>query len=84
MTEPEPYVVPEGWVIDGLGHCRSCGAPIAWAITPKGKRAPINRDGVTHFATCPEARAWRRRDPVKPADVAPETEAELRAAHGDR
>lgn len=59
--EPAPYAVPTDWIMLGLGACRSCGAPIAWCQTPKGKRAPIDRDGGSHFATCPSADAWRRR-----------------------
>lgn len=40
-------------------HCRSCNAPIEWAITTKGSRIPLNphptlngnielRDGIAH------------------------------------
>lgn len=28
------------------GHCRSCGAPIAWVITVKGRRMPLDPDPV--------------------------------------
>jgi len=59
--EPEPFSVPDGWLLLGLGVCRSCGTAIAWCQTPKGKRAPIDRDGTSHFATCPSADAWRHR-----------------------
>lgn len=59
--EPEPFTVPEGWVFLGLGSCRSCGQAIAWALTRNDKRAPVNRDGSSHFATCPAADSWRRR-----------------------
>lgn len=24
--------------------CRACGAPIIWAITPRGKRMPVDRE----------------------------------------
>lgn len=51
-------------------RCRSCGAAIVWGQTSKGAAVPVNVDqvrmvggkgyGVTHFATCPEAREWRR------------------------
>lgn len=83
------------------GLCKSCGAVILWAITPKGRRLPVDPDPrpdgnvlvsdlrdvdgrypcailagdmladaqlagavlrVSHFATCPNARAHRRRD----------------------
>lgn len=46
-------------------ECRSCGAPILWCITAKGKKMPVDvptDDGPTtsHFATCPEANQWRK------------------------
>ena len=40
--------------------CRSCGATIFWVETKNGKKMPINADGVSHFATCPQAETWRR------------------------
>lgn len=40
--------------------CRSCGAAIMWVETKRGKRAPINPDGTSHFASCPQADSWRR------------------------
>lgn len=58
--------LPDGWVVlptvtpVDLSNCRSCGVLILWVITAKGKRAPYNRDGVSHFATCPEAQKWRK------------------------
>lgn len=43
-------------------RCRSCKASILWVETVKrGRPAPINRDGTSHFATCPQADGWRRR-----------------------
>jgi len=61
--EPAPFVIPEGWVPDNLARCRSCGAPIMWCITAKGRKAPVDRDGTNHFATCPQASSWRRGRP---------------------
>jgi hypothetical protein len=43
------------------GPCRSCGARIRWAVTTKGARAPLNPDGTSHFATCPDADRWRKK-----------------------
>lgn len=70
-----------------MSHCRSCNAPIIWALTETGRQMPIDerpdpkgnlelyRSGTSvrvrvtmpgqgrhrpHFATCPEARSWRR------------------------
>jgi hypothetical protein len=54
----------EGWRIelrDPPARCRSCGAAIAWAMTPAGRRAPLDRDGTSHFASCPQAETWRKR-----------------------
>lgn len=59
--ETVAWTVPAGWTIGELGHCRSCGDPVMWATTPAGKRAPLNQDGVSHFATCPQASTWRRK-----------------------
>lgn len=42
-------------------ECRSCGAPVLWVETAKGKHAPLNPDGTSHFSTCPQAVAWRKR-----------------------
>lgn len=82
------------------GECRSCGAPVIWAVTHKGKRMPVDADPVengniklryvgeiiiaaypgkehpglfddpsfaekcyvSHFATCEQAKNWRRED----------------------
>lgn len=71
--------------------CRSCGAPVVWGVTEKGRRMPLDAEPVawgnieldeesgrlrvlagdeprlsgkryiSHFATCPEAKAHRRR-----------------------
>lgn len=43
------------------GVCRSCGAPVFWRITARGKATPHNPDGISHFATCPQASTWRKR-----------------------
>jgi hypothetical protein len=55
------WAVPLGWRADNVGSCRSCGASVMWCFTPAGKKAPINPDGTSHFATCPQADAWRKR-----------------------
>jgi hypothetical protein len=60
----------DDWVIPHWAHapiedpadvrpCRSCGARIVWVTTRAGKRAPLNRDGTSHFSTCPQAEKWR-------------------------
>ena len=30
-----------GYVYDNDAHCRGCGQPIEWWITPKGKKMPM-------------------------------------------
>lgn len=44
------------------GTCRGCNEPIQWVITKNKKRAPMNLDGTPHFATCPKAGEFRKRD----------------------
>lgn len=59
---PEGSTIPEGYTFDSVGTCRapSCRATILWCITRAGKRAPLNPDGISHYATCPEAGSFRR------------------------
>lgn len=60
-TRPTLVMLPDGRVGD-LGTCRSCGAEVVWVANPKtGKRPPYNRDGISHFATCPQAGTWKGR-----------------------
>jgi hypothetical protein len=65
MTEQPAWVIP-AWANppaegEQPGACRSCGAPVMWVETKRGKRAPLNPDGTSHFATCPQAASWRKR-----------------------
>jgi hypothetical protein len=64
--EPAPWVIPP-WaepppIMEKAAACRSCGAEVLWVLTKHGKRAPINRDGTSHFANCPQADSWRRKE----------------------
>lgn len=44
------------------GACRSCGEPIAWILTAKGKKMPVElATKESHFARCPAAQSWRRK-----------------------
>jgi len=45
--------------------CPKCGRPIRWEETKAGKRTPVDLDGTTHWATCPNASEFRR--PKAPA-----------------
>jgi hypothetical protein len=59
----EQWELPDWVAIAGerARACRSCGAPILWCVTLNDRNAPINADGTSHFATCPDADSWRRR-----------------------
>lgn len=69
LEAPAPgwYEVPAGAAVE---RCRSCGTSIVWGSTAAGKAVPLNTDlittiagkryGLTHFATCPHGRSWRR------------------------
>lgn len=60
------HVPGEGWYVVSIASCRGCAASIAWARTPAGRSAPLNRDGTSHFATCPNADAFRRIRAARP------------------
>jgi hypothetical protein len=50
VTQPAP-ILP----------CRSCGAPIYFVRTERGKLMPMDAEtGETHFATCPQAKQWSK------------------------
>lgn len=41
--------------------CKSCSAKIGWGKTEAGKRMPFNlSDHTAHFATCPQAKEFRK------------------------
>lgn len=57
----------------GYGSCRSCGDPIRWLQTPKGKMMPTDASGVgpdevyfdyarhkSHFESCRQMDLWRK------------------------
>ena len=54
------WTVPDGYSPDNIGQCRSCAAEVLWCHTPAGRKAPLNRDGTSHFSTCPAASQWRK------------------------
>jgi hypothetical protein len=67
QPRPGEYPLPAG---EAPGTCRSCGAPIVWTVTDAGRRIPLDlatarrcgaqRVALTHFATCPDGRQWRK------------------------
>ena len=63
----------ELWPKRQTSQCRSCGAEIFWLKTVNGKNMPVNplevlpddslfdhKRHISHFATCPSAKAHRR------------------------
>lgn len=63
----------------GVSGCRSCGAPIRWVVTERGKRIPLDRDPQPDGNIVPilVGGDWVAR--VLPVDTA----AEYRAQGGD-
>ena len=64
FTDGSTWVVPDGYTF--LPHerpmaCRSCGNTILFFETRRGKRAPFDPDGTSHFATCSDPERWRTR-----------------------
>jgi hypothetical protein len=47
-------------------NCRGCGVPIRFIVTASGSYTPINEDGGSHFATCPKAATFRKREVTRP------------------
>lgn len=39
--------------------CKGCSLDIYWIETVKGKKMPVDPDGTSHFATCPQADQFR-------------------------
>lgn len=50
----------EGYHFQRIAPCKGCGELMAWWVTPSGKRSPHDRDGASHFATCPQAGRFRK------------------------
>lgn len=59
----EGWTIPLGYLPETIRRCRSehCRAQVLWARTPAGRMMPLDRDGSSHFATCPDAARFRRR-----------------------
>ncbi len=43
-----------------VGKCSGCGAMVYWFATRAGKDTPVNMDGTTHWATCPQRERFKR------------------------
>lgn len=57
MAKEIKFEIPQGTPVV---KCRACGAPIQFIETAAGKRMPVDRDGTSHFATCPGADEFRK------------------------
>lgn len=42
-------------------YYKGCGAEIIWVKTKTGKLTPNNLDGITHWATCPNAKHFKKQ-----------------------
>lgn len=42
------------------GRCQACQARIWWVKMPSGKAMPVQDNGISHFAECPEAKRFRK------------------------
>lgn len=66
-----------GYLFDNESHCRACGAPIEWYISPRNKKIPFDVVAVKgtdtffspvrefqripHWASCPNAADFRKK-----------------------
>lgn len=42
-------------IVGDPGRCTSCHAYVYWVTMHSGRKMPVDMDGITHFATCPNA-----------------------------
>jgi hypothetical protein len=56
----EDFLLPNG-KFGKVGVCRSvkCNAKVVFVALPSGKTPPYNEDGISHFATCPDAESFK-------------------------
>jgi hypothetical protein len=65
--EPEDWSAPQTRGYDygegsDITNCRSCGALVRWATNSEThKKMPVDPDGISHFASCPDADRWRKK-----------------------
>lgn len=60
-TTPEQKMSNLLKLLGNPGECRGCKAGIWWTVTRAGKNMPINSDGTTHWATCPNVRDFKTK-----------------------
>lgn len=63
FSDGSTWIIPEDWLYLGdiPARCRSCDARVLWLESKNGKRSPFDPDGISHFATCPQADRWRKK-----------------------
>lgn len=49
--KPREYNIPKNC---SSSLCRECDQEVFWVSTPKGKKVPVDSDGLCHFDTCSE------------------------------
>ena len=58
MRKEVKFDIPPGTNKD---ICKGCSAWIYWIRTNRGSMMPVDPDGTSHFATCPNAQRFRKR-----------------------
>lgn len=53
---PLKFAIPPG---TPASRCRSCSCTIFWIETRNRRKMPVDGDGTSHFATCPDAAQHR-------------------------
>jgi hypothetical protein len=69
MPFPKTYadLISAGFKFSKFGTCAGCHARVEWWHTSSGTLMPMNEmpdgnsEAVTHFATCPYAKSFRKR-----------------------
>lgn len=59
-ASPPGFTIPDGYTFLSASRCRACEERIAWCRTKADRTAPLNADGTSHFATCPDAQQFRK------------------------
>ena len=63
LTTPEGRMQHLLKQIGWPGQCRGCAAQVLWVTHRGGAKTPYDPDGMPHFATCPEAKRFKKEKP---------------------
>ena len=60
--QDRPTQPREGYVFLHAKRCSgpTCGSTVYWWRTLAGRPSPHDRDGISHFATCPDSQSFRK------------------------